>query len=129
MLHLQAGTGKKMGLSGVASSCSPSRLVRGWATCGESISSRHEASLLISCCIPCTAKAAAELQCIRGSNAQVEAGASEAGTGWFLHQISVNSPEGATWNFPCNSWIGRSDADGLECKLLCLSNAFHYSVF
>ena len=34
--------------------------------------------------------------------------------GWFLHQVTVTDSSGQEWPFPCNSWIGDSDADGYE---------------
>ena len=39
-------------------------------------------------------------------------GDSETAHGWFLHQVTVTDNDGEIWAFPCNSWIGDSDADG-----------------
>ena len=55
------------------------------------------------------------MQIEKGSS---EASTSEPGTGWFLNQITVTTPEGTLWHFPCNSWIGETDADGLHCECL-----------
>ena len=59
---------------------------------------------------------------------QVEVSSSETGTGWFLHQVDVTSPEGTTIHFPCNSWIGKSDADGLQCEGPLLSTQIPVTV-
>ena len=46
----------------------------------------------------------------------------EAGTGWYLKQITVDAPGGARCVFPCNAWFGESDVSGnagpLERNLL-----------
>ncbi|KAK9806298.1 hypothetical protein WJX72_009199 [[Myrmecia] bisecta] len=41
---------------------------------------------------------------------QVPPSSTELGTGWFLDRIEVTSSQGGSWRFPCNSWLGKSDA-------------------
>lgn len=64
---------------------------------------------------------------------------STAGGGWYLDRIEVTGPGGEHWNFPCASWLGKSDAGGegregewrdvlralyLPCPALLLASAF-----
>lgn len=53
----------------------------------------------------------------------------EAGTGWFLQQINVDTPCGKRLVFPCNAWFGESDAGGhngpMERNLLPVADNVH----
>ena len=42
----------------------------------------------------------------------------DVGSGWFLDRVEVNGPGDQKLTFPCNTWLGKSDAgdyDGDTC--------------
>ena len=39
---------------------------------------------------------------------------SDKGTGWYLEEIMVSGEDGTKQSFPCNCWLGKSDAGDFD---------------
>lgn len=44
---------------------------------------------------------------------------SDVGSGWFLERIDVKGPGDQRLSFPCNTWLGKSDAGDFDGDHAC----------
>lgn len=99
-----------------------------WATASRSTSMRASAEHAVHAASPVVSS----LSVSSGACVQVLPTPGQGvgkGTGWYLEEIMVSGEDGTKQSFPCNCWLGKSDAgdfDGVPPLTACSSSSLRW---